>query len=829
MHCFRRYRTFRALRFEPAGRARVRVVFVRSAFGCSFVRLFRSDFDSTSNLVTVKLNSSRGDPKSTRATRQTDSLTHIMAALCKKHNINDAQYRDMKALIADSQMPPRTKLRKVNELGDEMQLRYVVTAPAEVFCTHVQNRGGALIDWYQGQDNLNSICTAGADLNLLVDATAFEIAPIGKSRDEVLDANRKLAANSLGALPDVHGMERYAMVATSHVQGTIKAAKAGCTSPFENMCTNGKLDPRKITDSDEVMATIFDKGYPVHVWRHVAEELFPELPGVLEAILNSTNAIAKPKNEIQCFTETVLRHRQGASLESIQQKLMACNCICKGYLGQITSVAKTIVDANETIDELLPLGTRFGETKKLGEEFWCALNKTKFWGGKNRAKVLLLGIAANYVSPKVKDGIAKMLLPSDFQGLGRQAHADHLDDVEDSFTEAKSAIGIVKKDNPKAAFATLGALDDALMRFGIHLVLMYIRKVEVEGSTVSLKSGTCKANFVDTVKGLDGLKFPSPWKPFGWERIEKPTKKGSKSATAVLQPVDGANDILTEMKVTVGSIVHSHFDPETNFYRVVQFNNEDVTLERVLKHATMPKQKLEVSVDAFHEQWKKVDGNGPQIVVMGSETKTAVGGFVTSERELKAFLTIQKFEKKNATVYSKLIAYSTNPHEVFAVQNVAAGALVFSPLTSIRSFVDPDPKMTSHLQKVVVDGSAMTARMHRPSATDKPGDSAYVPFWWCINVGFGGPCTPNLEVVAKCIDGVEFVTLENEIPIEAFVPLRFAYQKSAKATTLMVKSCKVTAQTPKATSAPPTNTAGGSNKRKRIISKAPDDDAEDID
>ena len=750
-----------------------------------------------------------------------------MAALCKKYNINESHYRDMKELITDSNVPPRTKLRKVNELGDTMQLRYVVTAPAEVFLTHVQNRGGALIDWYQGQDNLNSICTAGADLNLLVDATAFEIAPNGKSRDEALDANRKLAANSLGALPDVNGMERYAMVATSHVQGTIKAAKAGCTSPFENICTNGKLDPRKITDSDEVMATIFEKGYPVHVWRHVAEELFPELPGVLEAILNSTNAIAKPKNEIQCFTETVLRHRQGAPLESIQQKLMACNCACKGYLGKITSVAKTIVDANETVDELLPLGARFGETKKLGEEFWCALDKTKFWGGKHRAKVLLLSIAANYVSPKCKDGVAKMLLPGDLSGLSRQAHVEHLDDVEDSFKEAKSALAIVKKDNPKAAFATLGALDDALMRFGIHLVLMYIRKAEVEGSTVSLKSGTCKANFVDTVKGLDGLKFQNPWKPYGWERTEKPAKKGSKSATAVLQPVDGANDVLTEMKVTVGSIMRSPYDPETNFYRVVQFNNEEVTVERVLKHAAMPKQKLEVSVDAFHEQWKKVDGNGPQIVVMGSETKTAVGGFETSERELKAFLTIQKSEKENATVYSKLIAYCTDPHEVFAVEKVAAGALVFSPLTSIRSFVDPDPKMTSNLQKVVVDGSAMTARMHRPSATDKPGDSVYVPFWWCMNVGFSGPCIPNLEVVAKCIDGVEFVTLQNVAPVEPFVPLRFGCMKNKSKQPLIVKSCKVTAQTPKATSAPP----GGSNKRRRLTSKAPDadEDVEDVD
>ena len=187
-------------------------------------------------------------------------------------------------------------------------------------------------------------------------------------------------------------------------------------------------------------------------------------------------------------------------------------------------------------------------------------------------------------------------------------------------------------------------------------------------------------------------------------------------------------------------------------------------------------------------------------------------------------------------MYSKLIAYSTDPHEVFAVVNVAAGALVFSPRTSIRSFVEPDPKMTSNLQKVVVDGSAMTARMHRPSATDKPGDSVYVPFWWCMNVGFNGPCTPNLEVVAKCIDGVEFVTLQNDVPIEAFVPLRFAYQKSAKATTLIVKSCKVTtqtpkatSQTPKATSAPPTNTAGDSIKRRRISSKAANADEEDVD
>lgn len=447
------------------------------------------------------------------------------SVICKRYNVSDAQYREMRALVDDIKMAPRTKLRKLNELGEEMQMKYLVTAPSEVFCTHVQNRGGALLDWYQGQDNLNAICNTGADMNLLHDAAAFEIPSSGKVRDEVLDANRKLVANSLGALADVNGMERYAMVATSHVQGSIKAAKAGCTSPFVNMCTNGKLDARKITDGDEVMAVIFEKGYPVNIWRQAAEELFPELPGVLEAILNSTNAIAKPKNEIQCFAETALRYRQGASLEVIQHKLLACNCMCKDYLGHIASVAKTIVDANETIDELIPLGARFGDTKKLGEEFWYTLSKLKFWGGKHRAKVLLLCVAANYVSPKSKDGIARMILPQDLFSLRKSEMAVNLDDLEDSFKEAKEAIVIVKTDNPKAVFTTLGALDDALMRFGIHLVLMYIRKVEVEGATVSLKSATCKANFVDTVKGMEGFKFQTPWKPFGWEKTEKPPNK----------------------------------------------------------------------------------------------------------------------------------------------------------------------------------------------------------------------------------------------------------------------------------------------------------------
>ena len=73
---------------------------------------------------------------------------------------------------------------------------------------------------------------------------------------------------------------------------------------------------------------------------------------------------------------------------------------------------------------------RYGENKRLGEDFIKGVTETVFSASRRCPHLRTAFLAANLVSPKVVDGVAKLLAKSDIEKLRSKEHASQVDAVE---------------------------------------------------------------------------------------------------------------------------------------------------------------------------------------------------------------------------------------------------------------------------------------------------------------------------------------------------------------------------------------------------------------
>ena len=113
-----------------------------------------------------------------------------------------------------------------------------------------------------------------------------------------------------------------------------------------------------------------------------------------------------------------------------------------------------------------------GDTKILGGEFIGAVVDARFFGGSPHILVRRALLAANLVSNKVTDGIARLLQKTDVAALTRREMASKITALETAMKEvSKCAVSLVLQE-------AIGEVDvrDACWRFDIRCVLHVCKK-----------------------------------------------------------------------------------------------------------------------------------------------------------------------------------------------------------------------------------------------------------------------------------------------------------------------------------------------------------------
>ena len=127
------------------------------------------------------------------------------------------------------------KWNQIQEILLGAKLAYLQVFPPCLFMVHPLNRGGTGVNPYSCHRKGGTIVTAGADLQQLGGAEAFELSTDEATRKKQFQFNIDQAAGSQGMLPHPNGQERFLTCSKSHTVLFCKSLQEGCKTCVQHL------------------------------------------------------------------------------------------------------------------------------------------------------------------------------------------------------------------------------------------------------------------------------------------------------------------------------------------------------------------------------------------------------------------------------------------------------------------------------------------------------------------------------------------------------------------------------------------------------------------
>ena len=326
----------------------------------------------------------------------------------------------------DGDEPILTRLEIACTLLKEMNLiQELDVHPNQVLC-HPCNRSGLGLNPHNAHRTGAKVQSIGADRKQL-DTYLFTLPPAGEVADKHIKFNEDLVKIANGMLAPVNGHELYTSVAGGHFEAFCRAAIAGCKTNQKNiMDDQGKIDVGKLKN-DFVFKQLLEKGWKCTIINYHAEEIFPSLPDFIQRAKNAHNSIASESSETQVCVSI---NEFASNMEKLGHDVDWDKCIaaattgnppCSDYAEVLAKYGRLYsggVGAPQLV-RLDKFAKRQAANARLGEEFWTAVTEVNFGEITTCPRIRSAMLACNMTSPKVQDGISKLLIKADIFGLAR--------------------------------------------------------------------------------------------------------------------------------------------------------------------------------------------------------------------------------------------------------------------------------------------------------------------------------------------------------------------------------------------------------------------------
>jgi hypothetical protein len=323
---------------------------------------------------------------------------------------------------------PITKWGKVLDVLKYHKLAYMVeNVSPNLVLVHPDNRSKLGVNPHNCHRTGAYIHRVGADLELLKKATAFEINPMDPVRSTQLDFNRKLVEQSHGMLAKVTGSERYVSVGCGHTTQFCKAALASCRTPEPSLAdSSGFLNVQQLVLKDPAMRVMLEQGWAWTIVAWQCESAWPLLPDLAQRALNAANTVASQASELEVaasiseFAQLMQDANKGAvDWKKCCEAASSSMPPCVQYIDIVAEYVRLYGGGPGApmIKYLDQVAKAYGENIRLGEDYLKAVTECNFGPTRKCPHTRTALIAANLVSKKVTDGIAKLLVKSDVERL----------------------------------------------------------------------------------------------------------------------------------------------------------------------------------------------------------------------------------------------------------------------------------------------------------------------------------------------------------------------------------------------------------------------------
>ena len=217
-------------------------------------------------------------------------------------------------------------------------LAYKQELPPELFVVHPSNRGGFGINAWNCHAKGSMICAMGADLSQLTGSVAFEMSAAKK--DEQIKFTKDLALASEGLLAIPSGAERFMTVSKGHTTQFMKSIKNSCRTPQAKLASQDGHLGSHLFAKDPSLQKMVQTGWTWTIILSIVEDKFPQLPALIEAACNSTNATYEAQNEIQLMSAVVSHVKNVSSKDGKHDFAAIADGLCLG--GPIKSYAPMV-------------------------------------------------------------------------------------------------------------------------------------------------------------------------------------------------------------------------------------------------------------------------------------------------------------------------------------------------------------------------------------------------------------------------------------------------------------------------------------------------------
>ena len=320
-----------------------------------------------------------------------------------------------------------SKWLSVEKILLQFGLAYKSKEKPQSFLVHPSNRHGQGINAYSSHTKGCLIVKNGADPDMLLKSTAFELSNIKEERDSQLLFNLILVSASEGYLAPVQGTERFLTVSSGHTVQFLKClAVGGCKTPETSLqdhqgrlCTTSILSKDKYLNTRLVMDSCVlhcgtDLPNPAFIGHGGPECFQQQLPGT--GRVGGCHLIAER-------AEGIARAGGTVDWEQLAQQCSIGGIVTK-YAPIIAQYVKLYSGGSDAplLRFCATMGKQYGNDPMLGQEFWQAITAVKFSSKSFFVFVRIALLACNYASPPNKqfDGCGKFIAKSDIDKIKKQ-------------------------------------------------------------------------------------------------------------------------------------------------------------------------------------------------------------------------------------------------------------------------------------------------------------------------------------------------------------------------------------------------------------------------
>jgi hypothetical protein len=680
----------------------------------------------------------------------------------------------VKDIICDDTKGTITRWTAVKELLLAEKIAYEVELHSSMLLVHPENRAKLGVNPHNAHRVGASIKSVGADLKQLSNSVAFELNPMEPARAQQIGFNRSLVDHAGGLLAPITGGERYLTVSCGHTAQWVKAVNARCPSPQKQLLGKGGfMSPEELGKNDASLMSMFSAGWLWTVVPWQAEMTWPGLPDLAQRALNASNSVASQCSELEVASSIA----EFAGMQAVAGEVSWDRCIaavaasnppCSEYIGVVAEYVRLFGGGAGApmVKYLDAFAKVYGENRKIGQEFFTAVTECSFSTSPlNVFPHVRTGLlATNLVSPKVVDGLAKLLVKSDVLALCKKDKKVIAEQAEAMLSDAWDKAHVQVKAGTLTEMQVYSVMGKLHTRTILHLT----GKAKHGFEKLEFKNlQEVRNQFESDIAKLSpsGVKTNTSVQPYT-AQLATVASSASASGPVMLGLEELANPV--RVAGAAGFVAGQlYIDKKTKWiYRLKQVDVESTFVRETLWDE---QKEVQVNIVDMPKVFSRFQGQ-LQEKLQGWASLMVVASSRFAADELKAMAFIAIAEKaKAADAKNVPLTFCINPAEVRTTGQVPKGKLELVPATMINNMTNKKPVGAKGIE-VTIEGcdSVWATEPNRPRQADgwKP-DCIMVPYWWVTTTDNKDAANMSEKKVTDKTNGICFPVFINSRLIKA--------------------------------------------------------------